>query len=224
MKKNKNTKKETAKFLKTPAKHIWEELRKSEERLQLISRATNDVLWDWNLLTNKVWWNEGIRTLFGYSGGKVTHDIDWWKKNIYPGDRKRIVTGIHNAIDSGEKSWSNEYRFRKKNGSYAFIFDRGFIMHDNTGRAVRMISSMMDITERKKMEKKLLKAQKELKKKVKERTAELKKANEKLLENERKLKKKLDELERINKIMVGRELKIMKMKERIKELERNEKL
>lgn len=230
MKNNKNTKKETAKHLKDSAnqkqtmehREIWEALRKSEERLQLISRATNDVLWDWNLLTNKLWWNEGVRTLFGYPEMEVGPDIRWWEENIHPDDRKRVVTGIHNDIDSGKKSWSNEYRFRKKDGSYAFIFDRGFIVRNSDGRPVRMIGSMMDVTKRKKMEKELLKAHEELEKRVKEKTAELKKTNEKLLENSKKLKKQLDELERINKIMVGRELRMKEMKEKIKELEKKD--
>ena len=133
-------------------KEAEQSLQKSEGRFQLVARATNDAVWDWDLPTNKVWWNEAVRILFGYSADEVGPDADWWKENIHPEDRQRVVSGIHAVVDSGQRTWSDEYRFRCKDASYATVFDRGFIIHDNTGKPVRMLGSMMDITNRKKAE------------------------------------------------------------------------
>jgi PAS domain S-box-containing protein len=136
-------------------------LRKSEERFQLIARATNDTVWDWDLLTNRVWWNEGIRTVFGYSADAVLHDGHWWDQHIHPEDRDQIIAGMRRVIAGGEQFWSAEYRYRRADGCYADVFDRAYVMHDPAGKPVRMIGAMMDITERKRVEKELARARDE---------------------------------------------------------------
>ncbi len=132
----------------TERKLAEEQLRQSEERFQIVARATNDLLWDWDLLTNEVWWNQALQTLFGYSQEEITFTANWWSEHIHPDDRQRIATQARALIDSGEKFWLNEYRFRRSDGSYAYVFDRGYVVHDQTGKPVRMMGAMMDITER----------------------------------------------------------------------------
>lgn len=132
-----------------------ERLRRSNERFETVSRATNDAVWDWNLVTNGLWWNTGVQTLFRYAAKEVGPDVQWWCENIHPADRDRVVSGIHALIDRGEQYWSDEYRFRRGDGSYAFIYDRGFVEHDDKGKPVRMIGAIMDITERRRMEERL---------------------------------------------------------------------
>jgi len=129
-----------------------EQLRQSEERFQIVTRATNDVIWDWDLLTNQVWWNQAVEILFGYSLETIDTDVSWWVENIHPDEQQRIVTATWDLINSGEKFWSNEYRFRCSDGSYAYILDRAYIVHDHTGKPIRMIGAMMDITERKRVQ------------------------------------------------------------------------
>lgn len=131
----------------TERKQAEEQLRQSEERFQIVARATNDLLWDWNLLTNEVWWNQALQTLFGYSQEQITFTADWWSEHIHPDDRQRIATQAQTLIDSGEKFWLNEYRFRRSDGSYAYVFDRGYVVHDQADKPVRMMGAMMDITE-----------------------------------------------------------------------------
>jgi PAS domain S-box-containing protein len=126
-----------------------EQLRQSEERFQIVTCATNDVIWDWDLLTNQVWWNQAVEILFGYSLETLDPDISWWIENIHPDDQERIVTATWAVINSGEKFWSKEYRFRCSDGSYADILDRAYVVHDHTGKPIKMIGAMMDITERK---------------------------------------------------------------------------
>ncbi|MGE3570825.1 MAG: PAS domain S-box protein [Burkholderiales bacterium] len=129
-----------------------ERLRASHERFEIVSRATNDVVWDWNLVTDELWWNENFKVLFGYEPGEVGTHSDSWTSRIHLEDLARIKTEITTAIERGDKSWAGEYRFRRKNGGYADVYDRGLIIHDDQGRPVRMIGAMMDITERKRAE------------------------------------------------------------------------
>lgn len=133
----------------TERKLAEEQLRQSEERFQIVARATNDALWDWDLLTNKVWWNQSVQTLFGYSVEEVGSDLNWWCDRIHPNDTQRIISDVNAAIANGEQFWSGEYRFRRSDGSYADILDRSYVVRDRTGRPVRMIGAMMDISHRK---------------------------------------------------------------------------
>jgi PAS domain S-box-containing protein len=145
----------------TERKQAEEAMRKSEERFQLIARATNDTVWDWDLSNNQVWWNEGIKSVFGYSVEEVQLDASWWDQHIHPEDRQRVLDGMHAAIDSDEQFWSAEYRYRRADGSYADVFDRGYVIRDDGDKPVRMIGAMMDITERKRSEIELAKARDE---------------------------------------------------------------
>ena len=136
----------------TERKLIEEALRERETRYRLVARATNDAIWDWDLVTNQVEWNEGVETLFGYWATDVSSDPTWWYERIHPDDRERVVSGIHKTIDSGGQIWTDEYRYLRADNSYALVIDRGLVAHDEQGKPVRMIGSIMDITERKKAE------------------------------------------------------------------------
>jgi PAS domain S-box-containing protein len=130
-----------------------EEIQKSsEERFQLVARATNDAVWDWNLTTNERWWNLGFQTLFLYTPEQIEPGIESWTDRLHPDDRVRVLTGIASTIERGATFWSDEYRFRRADGLYAVIFDRGYVINDHCGKAVRMIGAMMDITQRKRTE------------------------------------------------------------------------
>jgi diguanylate cyclase (GGDEF)-like protein/PAS domain S-box-containing protein len=125
-----------------------EALVKSNERLQVVALATNDALWDWDLVTNLVWRNEGFRALFGYSEKDIAEHSDFWVNHIHRDDRSQVLTKIRSAIDSGHRFWSDEYRFLRADGTDAYVLDRGYVIHDANGKAVRMIGAMMDITEK----------------------------------------------------------------------------
>jgi PAS domain S-box-containing protein len=135
-------------------------IRLSNERYLLVTKATNDAIWDWDVNTNTLYWGEGIYTLFGFKPGYVDSASNFWENCIHPEDRDRVVNGLNKFItDSTSKIWEDEYRFIKPNGEYALVFDRGFLIYDHSGKITRMVGSMQDITDKKELEKKLLKQQ-----------------------------------------------------------------
>ncbi|MDP4077668.1 PAS domain S-box protein [Acidovorax sp. A1169] len=136
------------------------EIRYAKERFELISRATNDVIWDWDFVANKVWWNDSISEVFGYERGQLEPGPESWTQRIHPDDLDRVLLGIHAVIDGSEDRWRDEYRFIKADGESAQVIDRGFVIRDDAGKAIRMLGSMVDITERTDMERRLRESQK----------------------------------------------------------------
>jgi diguanylate cyclase (GGDEF)-like protein/PAS domain S-box-containing protein len=130
-------------------------LRRSNERFNLAVRATNDVIWDWNLLADEVWWNENLTKVFDHWRTDIDTTGSFRLEGIHPEDRERVTHGIEELIASSEENWSDEYRFRRADGSYAHVLDRGHVVRDEAGKAVRMIGAMTDITMRKEAEERL---------------------------------------------------------------------
>ncbi len=125
------------------------------ERFELVARASNDAMWDWNLVTDEIWWSEGFEHMFGYTIEELEPTIESWTKRIHPEDQARTIDKIHEVINRGCKIWFDEYRFRRKDGSYAPVFDRGFVIHDEAGKPVRMVGGITDLTARRLVEQKL---------------------------------------------------------------------
>jgi PAS domain S-box-containing protein len=133
-------------------KRSAEALRASEERYRLAARATNDAIWDWDLDTDIVQWNEGLRTLFGYAPEQCGRHISWRYDQIHPDDKQRVVSGIDAVVKGGGRFWSDEYRFRCANGLYANVTDRAYIEQNESGCATRVIAAMTDVTRLKQAE------------------------------------------------------------------------
>ena len=123
-----------------------EALRLSEERFHLATLATSEAIWDWNLRTDVIWWNESVTRLFGYTLEEVGTNPARWYELIHPDDLERVATSVHEAMDGGAESWMVQYRFRCKDGTYAPVVDRGVIKRDEAGHPLRMVGSMMDLT------------------------------------------------------------------------------
>ncbi|MCB5189049.1 PAS domain S-box protein [Methylobacillus caricis] len=155
-------------------------LRDSLARFHAVACATGDVIWDWNLATNHIWWNENFQILFGYTVEEIEPTIASWASRIHPEDRGRVEAHIHAIIDGTKDTWADEYRFRRKDGTYADLFDRGQVLRDASGRGVRMVGAMQDITERKQAQARLLAFNAELEQRVSDRTAELLAINQEL--------------------------------------------
>ena len=120
-----------------------------EGRYEATAKVINDVIWDWDLITNKLWWNEDFKNIFGHSG--VEQTIDSWTSRIHPNDYDRVISTIEQVITNGEGKWSEEYRFRRADSTYAYVFDRGYTIVQNE-KPIRMIGCMTDITEQKRVQ------------------------------------------------------------------------
>lgn len=123
-----------------------EALEAVNERYLIVQRATRDAVWDWSFDDNRVLWNEALEEAYGWTPAQVEPTGDWWIAQIHPEDQGRIDESIHAVIKGTGTSWTGEYRFRRSDGSYADVLDRGFVIRDSEGRAIRMIGAMLDVT------------------------------------------------------------------------------
>lgn len=114
------------------------------EKYEILSRATNDAVWDWSLVDDRVTWNQGLEVIFGYEKRNEQYTGNWWLENIHEDDRPRIIDELSSDITRGESNTSATYRFRCANGTYKYVFSRGYILYDG-GQPVRMIGAMQDI-------------------------------------------------------------------------------
>ncbi|SKB29683.1 chemotaxis protein CheB [Daejeonella lutea] len=135
------------------------ELSESEERFKLVSTATNDTIWDWDLASNSIWRNENYELMFGYKVDEQSKKPAFWFETIHEDDRDRIKESVYSAINKKSDQWSEQYRFRKANGDYAFVLDRGRILKDEYNTPFRVVGSTIDITQLIETEQKLAQSQ-----------------------------------------------------------------
>ena len=147
-------------------------LRETAERYRLVARATNDAIWDWSFATGRVLWNEALTASYGHAPDGSETDPGWWLDHIHPDDRERVDRDIHRVIEGAEQQWTDEYRFRRADGSYLHVLDRGTVIRGEDGRAVRMIGAMFDLTDRRRAEAALRELNETLERRVAEAMAE----------------------------------------------------
>jgi len=128
---------------------IADALRASEERLHRITDATQDALWEIDLRTNRLWWGEGARAIFGRSPGELHNGLQDWYDGIHPDDVGRVRTKFENFMWGDDKDWTDEYRFQRADGAYVHIYDRGKKFYDESGAPTLIAGAMVDITTRK---------------------------------------------------------------------------
>lgn len=123
------------------------EIREAKERYDIVAKATSDTIWDWDIKNDKFSYNKGIQGIFGYSKEEVGNTSKWWFDCIHPEDTIRISVSIYSFLENNSQKWQDEYRFKCKDGSYKYILDRGFLVFDEFGLAVRMIGAMQDVSQ-----------------------------------------------------------------------------
>jgi diguanylate cyclase (GGDEF)-like protein/PAS domain S-box-containing protein len=126
-----------------------EALRISEERLTLVARATTDTVWDWNVRTNALWWGGRFREVLGLPHYTKVPHTDAFVARLHPEDRERVVSSLQATVHGSADTWECEYRIRHEDGHYLWMLDRGFVIRDAQGQALRMVGGMADISERK---------------------------------------------------------------------------
>lgn len=121
-------------------------LFETQERYRLAVKATRDAVWDWDLQTGQIVWNEALQQAYGFPPAAINSSSDWRFAQMHPQDRDSVQASIRSAIAGSESTWSAEYRFRCEDGSYAEVLDRGHLIRNADGKAERMIGAMLDLT------------------------------------------------------------------------------
>ncbi|TZF87160.1 bifunctional diguanylate cyclase/phosphodiesterase [Cognatilysobacter lacus] len=136
------------------AAHDVTERERAEERFRLVSRATSDAIYDYDPTTGDIWWSESYYTRFGALPEPLP-GVEEWYARIHPADHGRVTSGLVHALEHGDAEWQAQYRYRCGDGSYVLVIDRAFIQRDSTGRAIRMVGGMLDMSERENYEERL---------------------------------------------------------------------
>ncbi len=130
--------------------------RECDLRFKSVVHATKDVIWDWDIERDQLWWSANYSRMFGHSCEGLQSSLASWAEHLHPDDRQRVVSGRCACLAGDGSLWTDEYSFRVSSGEYVYVFDRAHVMRDSHGRAVRMIGCMVDLTGRREAEKQLL--------------------------------------------------------------------
>ncbi len=125
---------------------------KAIELYTIIAQGTSDTIWDWDIVSNQIKYNYGITQMFGFDIEEVVNISAWWEQHIHPDDLEKVKGTIREAFTKKIQNLKLPYRFRCSDGNYKFIIDRAFIIFDESGKPVRMIGAMQDITYQKEEE------------------------------------------------------------------------
>ena len=125
-------------------------LKHSNERFEKIAAATQDAIWDWDTKTGQVYLGKGYVKMFGYPADEP-YSFERWHSRIHPEDVERTVKLVKQAMAAGSpmETFTNEYRYKRANGSYAYVIDRGMVIRDERGEAIRLLGAITDRTEAK---------------------------------------------------------------------------
>ncbi|CAM4037870.1 PAS domain-containing protein [Flavobacterium weaverense] len=150
---SKNDQRNTKIFKKL--KDTNDEIKESNEKYDIVAKATSDTIWDWKMQENTLSWNKGIENVFGYTEEQVENNSDWWFDKIHPEDSIKMSVKLYSFIEQQTKNWQDQYRFRCADNTYKYVLDRGFLLKDDNGKAIRMIGAIQDITKQKEEEQRL---------------------------------------------------------------------
>ncbi|MGO8765963.1 MAG: PAS domain S-box protein [Limisphaerales bacterium] len=131
------------------------DLRQVEERLRIVARASNDVVWEWDIPSDKMWFSENFKDVFGSPREEIGSSLKQWQGLIHPEDRDRVIGSMAAALTGGGRVWWSEHRLRRADGSYLNVYDRASIIYDNNRNPLRVVGMAIDVTERKKSEQKI---------------------------------------------------------------------
>jgi len=129
-----------------------EDLRLSEERFRLVTDASKDVIWDWDVRSGKLWWSDKLRTVFGHDTNETPALATDVTACVHPDDIEKVGTGLDRIVRGNGDVWQEEYRFLRADGRVAYIRDRAVVLRDDEGRSMRVIGSMVDVTQERERE------------------------------------------------------------------------
>jgi PAS domain S-box-containing protein len=132
--------------------HAEKGLRETQRRLELIARASNTGLWDWDLRTNSVYYSPEWKSQIGYAEDEISNRFEEWESRVHPEDLPGAIGRVRDYLANPQGEFENEFRFRHKDGSYRWILARASVLKDDHGEPYRMLGSHLDITARKREE------------------------------------------------------------------------
>jgi PAS domain S-box-containing protein len=132
----------------TALRELQSELRGVSDRWQLATSTLNSIIYDWDIARRTIDRTQGLFDVLGYRPEEVLPTPDWWTSCIHPDDKERVRNEVRHALAT-QTEFAAEYRILNKNGSYQYVWDRGLIVRNASGKAVRVVGSTLDITERK---------------------------------------------------------------------------
>lgn len=121
-------------------------LKKANERLLLLTNATNDGIWEWDVFQNKIWTNEGFVTTYGYNPQDYSDFYNEWLSRMHPDDREAFLKSMHAAWDRRDRNWSGEFRFRLADGSYGIILQKVHFLYDAGNIVTKAVGVDINIT------------------------------------------------------------------------------
>jgi diguanylate cyclase (GGDEF)-like protein/PAS domain S-box-containing protein len=127
----------------------------SEQRFQLVAQATSDAIWDLDLATHRLWWSDSFYETFGFKREVVGDEVVFWLDRIHPDDRLRVETSFAAFCNGEMDQWQESYRFRDQNGRYIDVHDQGKSIRSDSGRVLRVVGGMIDVSERHRYEREL---------------------------------------------------------------------
>ncbi|MDF2434299.1 MAG: hypothetical protein JWP44_3930 [Mucilaginibacter sp.] len=137
----------------THQKNLSLQLEESNDRFKYATKATFDAIWDWNLVTNDLYFGEGFEVLFGHKIKSNDLNISIWYDHIHPDDKERVLKSIYTIVDNNStNNWIQEYKYLKADGDIAYVIDRGFVIRNEDGKGYRMVGAMQDVTKQKEEE------------------------------------------------------------------------
>jgi diguanylate cyclase (GGDEF)-like protein/PAS domain S-box-containing protein len=139
----------------TALKYEEQSLHKSEERMRLALQGSTDAPWDWDLVTGETYYSARWWDMLGYLPGEHEADAQAWGHFMHPEDRTRVVDFLDELLPSPRQSFGVEFRLRHHDGHYVPVLSRGFILRDDSGKAVRLSGTNTDLTERKQAERRI---------------------------------------------------------------------
>jgi len=156
-------------------------LTKSEERFSLAMQGANDGLWDWNILTDEVYYSPRWKQMLGYEKDELESKMRTWELLLHPDDQKDILESLDNYIQGKASLLNKEFRMIHRDGHVVYIHTRGVVTCNDSGKAERMVGTSIDITARKEYESQLHELNTNLEKRVEHRTHELENLNKELI-------------------------------------------
>lgn len=124
------------------------QIKNANERFEKIAEATQDAIWDWDLVNNTLYQGKGYQTLFGYDPSEGDATFEFWKRKVHPEDLAHAMASTNNLLKQKSGTYfKSEYRYLKSDGTYAYVIDRGSVMRNDDGEVVRMVGAMQDVTD-----------------------------------------------------------------------------